>query len=95
MSGHTPGPWIAGDDEDSDFYLVGPHDGDGIVYQPVVKLHDEANALLIAAAPELLGALQFIAGQSMSMYGSYANMIEKLQDTARSAISKATGGNDD
>lgn len=46
---HTPGPWIAGDDEDSDFFLVGPHDGDGIVYQPVVKLHNEANARRIVA----------------------------------------------
>lgn len=53
MSGYTPGPWIAGDDEDSDYYLVGPHDGDGIVYQPVVKLHSEANARLIAAAPTM------------------------------------------
>lgn len=46
---HTTEPWIAGDDEDSDYYLVGPHDGDGIVYQPVVKLHSEANARRIVA----------------------------------------------
>lgn len=46
---HTPEPWIVGDDEDSDYYLVGPHDGDGIVYQPVVKLHSETNARRIVA----------------------------------------------
>lgn len=34
---HTPGKLIVGNDEDSDYYLVGPHDGDGIVYQPVVR----------------------------------------------------------
>lgn len=46
----TPGPWIAGDDDDSNYLLVGPHDGDHIVYQPVVSLHNEANAYYIAAA---------------------------------------------
>lgn len=46
----TPGPWIAGDDEDSDYFLVGPHDGDGIVFRPVVKLHPQNNAAYIAAA---------------------------------------------
>jgi hypothetical protein len=46
----TPGPWIAGDDEDSDYFLVGPHDGDGLVFHPVVTLHTEANADYIAAA---------------------------------------------
>lgn len=42
-------PWIVGDDEDSDYCLLGPHDGDGIVYQPVVKLHDEIAARRICA----------------------------------------------
>ena len=46
----TPGPWVAGDDEDSDYFLVGPHDGDEIVFHPVVKLHPQNNAYYIAAA---------------------------------------------
>ena len=46
----TAGPWIAGDDEDSDYFLVGPHDVDKIVFRPVVKLHDQNDALFIAAA---------------------------------------------
>ena len=46
----TPGPWIAGDDDDSDYFLIGPCDVDGIVYQPIVKLHSEANAAHLAAA---------------------------------------------
>lgn len=46
----TAGPWIAGDDEDSDYFLVGPHDGDEIVFRSVVKLHAQNNALFIAAA---------------------------------------------
>ncbi len=46
----TPGPWIPGDDEDSDMVLVGPAAFDDIVTNPVVSLHSEANAVFIAAA---------------------------------------------
>ena len=42
---------------------------------------------------ELLEALRFIAGESMSMYSSYSYMLEKLQDIAGAAIAKATGEN--
>ena len=77
MSGYTPGPWIAGDDEGSDYYLVGPHDGDGIVYQPVVKLHSEANARLIAAAPELLEALIEARSVCMSVSISLDRRIKR------------------
>lgn len=53
----TPGPWINGSDEDSDYCLVGPHD-QGIVSHPVVKLHSEFNAEYIAAAsPDVVLAL--------------------------------------
>ena len=86
MSKPTPGPWIAGDDEDSDYFLVGPHDRDGIVYHPVVKLHDEYNARLIAAAPELLEALQrFLKAWEDDSDGAGA------AKQARAAIAKATG----
>lgn len=95
MSGYTPGPWIAGDDEGSDYYLVGPHDGDGIVYQPVVKLHSEANARLIAAAPDLLAAVQrFLDYESaMDSREDVSGMLiyAEFSDMARAAIAKATG----
>lgn len=45
----TPGPWINGNDDDSDSCLVGPH-RDGIVSRPVVKLSSECDAEYIAAA---------------------------------------------
>ena len=41
--------WIAGNDEDSDYSLVGTHDGDYLVSNPVVKLHNEHMAEFIAA----------------------------------------------
>jgi len=46
----TQGPWIAGDDEDSDYYLVGPPSFGTIVTNPVVQLHALNNAEFIAAA---------------------------------------------
>jgi len=46
----TQGPWIAGDDEDSDYYLVGPPSFGTVVTNPVVQLHALNNAEYIAAA---------------------------------------------
>jgi len=46
----TQGPWIAGDDEDSDYYLVGPPSFGTVVTNPVVQLHALNNAEFIAAA---------------------------------------------
>lgn len=75
-----PGPWINGDDEDSGYCLVGPHDGDGIVFQPVVKLHNETNAEYIAAAnPQtILAMLDLIELQ-----------YEALQESAYACTSKS------
>jgi len=90
MIKHTLGPWIAGDDEDSDYYLVGPH-VDGLVSRPVVKLHCEADAFLIAAAPELLAAITALT----SMAESFPNELHADHPdvvSARAAIEKATGG---
>lgn len=85
---HTPGPWIVGDDEDSDYFLVGPHDGDETVYHPVVKLHDQYNAYLIAAAPELLEALQRMVRFLEVEDAHLANFGEV--EAARASIAKAT-----
>ncbi len=85
MSKHTPGPWIAGDDDDSDFFVVGPH-VDRIVSQPVVKLHSMYDAFLIAAAPELLDALQDL----MFFDNGKPEWV-----AARAAIAKATGTADE
>lgn len=90
----TPGPWIAGDDEDSDFYLVGPEIYPGIVANPVVRLHDEGNARLIAAAPELLEALQWCVSQGRISYTARlkqnSNFCDGV-DKVYAVIAKATG----
>jgi len=48
-AGPTPGPWIAGNDDDSDRFLIGPQEFPGIVCHPVVSLHAEKDADYIAA----------------------------------------------
>ena len=57
MSGHTPGPWAIGIETDNERAQVIASDGGHIAYvecDPVLT-----NARLIAAAPELLAALQY------------------------------------
>lgn len=83
---HTPGPWFSQYD-DNGFYEIGSEtisirlaftygEGDG----------DEANARLIAAAPDLLEALQAI------MAGVAGCERQPHWEAARAAIAKATGG---
>lgn len=96
---HTPGPWRVGpvDDtrvEDADGNEVAQIDGD--YNQPDTWPLMEANARLIAAAPDLLKALE-------SLLGSYTDLIqsgdcgfwgpeeEEIIVTARAALSKARG----
>jgi hypothetical protein len=87
---HTPGPWKTWPSIHNGQTYIVKGDYTSKDNGCIAHADTEANARLIAAAPDLLEALEFIAKQSMSMYGSYAYMIEKLQDTARAAIAKAT-----
>lgn len=102
MSKHTPGPWAFSRwDEwgDTRFYIA---QADGAPYTPnysdVATLvaetcigekvaTQEANARLIAAAPELLEALELLtAGIESSVSDTYIPLVK-----ARAAIAKATG----
>ena len=89
MSAHTPGPWEA--------MIFGGWDapriwsGDGSI--ALLQHHDsgpeeaEANALLIAAAPELLEALTLlVAGIENSVSKTYIPLVR-----ANAAIAKAIG----
>jgi hypothetical protein len=100
---HTPGPWKV-----IDTYNEMPVGCDGFVIESVDGLHiipdgkqrlgcEKADARLIAAAPELLAALQvlFDEADSFSIDGVYFNekcMGQKGLDMARAAIAKSTGG---
>lgn len=91
---HTPGPWVPEFGESC--RVRAKQDGGKVAIMMNLKgLHGligrrtgaevAANARLIAAAPELLEALEYIMGDSVSFLRDTA--IEK----ARSAIAKAEG----
>lgn len=85
----TPGPWVAHDDEESMATSVIMNDfGDilGVVGTYMTSTEEDyANAQLIAAAPELLEALQLIINDCSRMIPKCA------EDKAIAAINKALG----
>ena len=92
---HTPGPWYVGSGtyEGRNIYSVASvTDDDGFTYQPIVASAEDdgikcwdANARLIAAAPDLLEALQNLSGALDAV--AYGAALAQ----ARTAIAKATG----
>ena len=90
MSKHTPGPWKARYAPDrappvETWCIDWSEDHEEIAE----IVHGEANARLIAAAPELLEALKAIVDEQDARQG-YASV--QSYDAARAAIAKATGG---
>lgn len=88
MSDHTPGPWIVEGEVWDDLDVVGPIQnlGMGRVGRQRICAHvgDEADARLIAGAPDLLAALE----------GALADPYDEKRETwevARAAIAKAKG----
>ena len=97
MNKHTPGPWThegQGDItgiEDNGFGR-GPVDVCSVYLRAVEGRH-EANARLIAAAPDLLDALEYVADIDVS--GADDSVIRFIlaaaQNKARAAIARARG----
>ena len=99
MSKHTPGPWIYTPNIDGYFEI-----SQSGCYQFYVSLtvgglevgEEEANARLIAAAPELLGFAeayieQFCGYQITNTLDAKHDATGYLCDIARAAIAKAKG----
>lgn len=99
MSQHTPGPWrvgpYPGHVESMDGRLVA-----GCMGRQSAKDSDdtnavnEANARLIAAAPELLEALEDVMerfGTQLRLQGYGREFKEEMLDKARAAIAQAKG----
>jgi len=88
---HTQGPWSYIGNGDvvakSDKYCGGEKDIASVFL--TVNDEDEANARLIAAAPELLEALKDMLDGHEDACTGYG---EGAADKARAAIAKATGG---
>lgn len=97
---HTPGPWYAEKIVDRAEFNIFPAGGTYAIV--TVKppefdaLHShakaiEANACLIAAAPELLAALRALLEDAIDL-GIYEGNMSGSAVAARNAIDKATGG---
>ncbi len=90
MTTHTPGPWKW------DFDLLGPDEkpileiGMGYDGQWGGESPNDANARLIAAAPDLLAALKKLADHFEAEMRAH-NGIPPLLFNARAAIAKAEG----
>lgn len=103
-AGHTPGPWIWDGntlhpvkqdpaishvhsilDAEGGFGFMG-----GDVHQTCAEL--DADRVLIAAAPDMLAALQAVAQKLGSRpYGTGSYLPKPIRDVVFSAIAKATG----
>lgn len=94
MSMHTPGPWFGGSTiRDGSYCIVG--DGDSVVceFSNRSGAMMNADARLIAAAPELLAELQNIANAKRfdrEAFESDTAFVEWARSRARYAIAKAT-----
>ena len=89
ISKHTPGPWLIDRNNKTNIFCIGPciaeEDG-GIPWLDV----SEADARLIAAAPDLLDALiDCVAVMESELKG--LAVIQPELAYAKSAIAKATG----
>ncbi len=105
MSSHTQGPWhyalTVVDNGDEYLAIIGtpngnedalPHRGAFIGKITGKRERREANARLIAAAPDLLETLQRISeGKVMQGEFSHAETVLAYQELARAAIAKAKG----
>lgn len=97
MSKHTPGKWRVVDDNPITFWIVGDNDCGNVCTTPGATEEDEANARLISAAPELLGALKkwrIAFNEKVTMIpdtDEAKNWFLNLQGETNRAISKAEG----
>ena len=100
MNSYKPGPWHVDPKaaEESFFEDVSILRQDGLAVAVAVHNGDilppepEANALLIAAAPDLLEALKlFVRAEKMARDGNPPQDADKLIDLGDAAIAKAEG----
>mgnify|MGYP003341995656 CR=1 FL=1 len=94
MNTHTPGPWKHYDDSENSVHrheIVALGKTVARIYcTNGAQIEDAANARLIAAAPDLLEALQEILEQPNYTWDK-EKILQEVKRIAGSAIAKATG----
>ena len=83
--GHTSGPWEA-PGKDGDSFVICTHRSKGN-RRTVAHAYTEDDARLIAAAPDLLEALQFVATDPC-----FSTLGSVTHDVVRAALSRVSGG---
>ena len=94
---HTPGPWVACPGNARQVYKIETNargnQNDGYEIAALRGPDKDANARLIAAAPELYAALESLT-QYVDSYrynSAWAGRPHAIMDAARAAIARATG----
>jgi hypothetical protein len=93
---HTPGPWHRGTSNYGSPFLVAREETGFVVAEACNRHHSEeaeANARLMAAAPELLKLAEEVAKLNPLQERIGPGMMATLLEMANSAIAKATGTN--
>jgi len=88
---HTPGPWAVREAEGDELYEVYREAGGELITYAAAPTKQRVNAILIAAAPELLRELK----RMLSLWEDaidYEKDYMDMGDPARAAIAKAEGG---
>jgi hypothetical protein len=89
---HTPAPWLLSDARSTKVDLINSAKGHAIGEIVWVDVRNPADAKLIAAAPELLEALQLCEGNISSLLASaHPKVYGMWLDVVRAAIDKAIG----
>lgn len=96
MNHHTPGPWKANTLPDGSHHIVADHWGASVavtMYPETGSEGREANARLIAAAPNLLHALRLMLREHDALQMADGKTEDRwpAAATARNAIFQATG----
>ena len=87
---HTPGPWF---EEDDAYITISSRPTRGTLLATTTGTNRAANARLIAAAPELLGALSDARDILASPPSAYDQRThDAVLARARAAVEKAEGG---
>jgi hypothetical protein len=89
MSKHTPGPWKWARDEYGYDRNLDPFVIAGTV-EGLIDVSDE-DGRLIAAAPDLLAALELIVSEADSYTARTGKPVHNWLDSARAAIARAKG----
>jgi hypothetical protein len=93
MSKHTPGPWFVTGMNDTNVSAMGSDDLPTLVAQRRAhKLTADANARLIAAAPDLLASLRDLVAHREHLLACGESELNPVTlQRAADAIAKATG----